>query len=142
MAAIVSVKSKCGRITCVRASTIRRYTVVMTITLVNATIKDNPATPVSSVIWINGHLSCSATPRQFQPNPEKTQPRNHSSVVHAAARMKASRRLLVDFVHGDCGGGDVLRACASIWPHLLAARDCAFRARGRTRWQSHAQIAK
>jgi len=33
MAAIVTVKSKCGRITRVRASTTRRYAVVMTITL-------------------------------------------------------------------------------------------------------------
>ena len=47
---------------------------------------------------------------QFGYYAEKTQPRNHSSVVHAAARIKASRRLVVDLVHGDCAGGAVLRA--------------------------------
>src|SRR5882672_9122675 len=114
----------------------------MTITFVDATINDNAPTPVSSASCINGQLSCSATPRPFQPNPEKTQPRNHSSVVHAAARMKASRRLFVDFVHGDGAGVAVLRAWARIWSHLLAPGDCLLPARGRSKPQNHAQIAK
>src|SRR5439155_9373178 len=114
MAAIVSVRSKCGRVVCVRASRIKRRPVVSRITLAKATMNDKPATPVNSAIWINGQLPCRATPRPFQPQPEKTQPRNHSCVVHPAARRTASTKLFVDFVHGDRAGADVLRAWANI----------------------------
>ena len=56
--------------------------------------------------------------------------------------MKASRRLFVDFVHGDGVGAAVVRAWASIWPHLLAAGACLLPTRGRNKPQNHAQIAK
>src|SRR5260370_19011043 len=104
MAAIVSVRSKCGRVTRVRASRMKRRTVVTAITLANATINDKPATPVNSAIWISGQLACRATPRPFQPQPEKTQPRSHSRVYHPAAIIKAHNNLLVEFVYPDhCG---------------------------------------
>ena len=50
MAAIVSVRSKCGRVVCVRASRTNRYAVVTKITFANTTMNDNPATPVNSAI--------------------------------------------------------------------------------------------
>src|SRR5882724_3120424 len=50
MAAIVGVRSKCGRVVCVLASRIKRRTVVTKITLANATMNDKPATPVNSAI--------------------------------------------------------------------------------------------
>src|SRR6266496_1203025 len=114
MVAIVSVRSKCGRVVCVRASRIKRRPVVNRITVANATMNDKPATPVNSAIWISGQLPWSATPRPFQPQPEKTQPRNHSCAVHPAARRKARTRLFADFVDGDRGGGAVVRALANL----------------------------
>src|SRR5262245_10718329 len=120
---------------------IKRRTVVTAMTFANATMNDKPATPVNSAIWINGHVPCSATPSPFQPKPEKIQPRSHSCVTHAAARRKASRKLFVDFVHGDRGEGVMLRACANIRSHFVEL-DPLFFSRGWTKPQNHAQSAK
>src|SRR5438046_10282847 len=87
-------------------------------TLANTTMKDNPATPENSVIWISGQFTCSATPSPFPPNPVNNQPRNHSCATQAHARRKARRRLLVALSNGDCGTGAVRRARPSITLHL------------------------
>src|SRR3954447_19702981 len=66
---------------------------------------------------------CSATPSPFQPQPEKTQPRSHSVVVHAAATKSASVRFVVDFSQGERGRGRgaVPPAEVNIFAHLSSA---------------------
>src|SRR5437660_12553942 len=90
-------------------------------TLANTTMKDNPATPVNSAIWMSGQFACSATPKPFQPKPVKSHPRTHSCATQAHASKNASRKLLVDLSHGVFGTGADWRARSSIELHLLAA---------------------
>ncbi len=55
-----------------------------------------PPTPVNSAIWMSASSLCSATPSAFQPKPEISHPRVHSSATHAAAQKMAMPRLRVD----------------------------------------------
>src|SRR4030095_68058 len=114
----VSVKSKCGRIACVRVSSQIRRAVVVKMTLQTTTRKVTPATPVNSAIWISGHVACNAMPRPFQPNPEINHPRVHSNATQVAARHSARKRLYPELSHGEPADGGSGLARASISLHL------------------------
>src|SRR5229473_1965672 len=96
-----------------------------------------------------GQFACKATPRPFQPNPPKSQPRIHSCATHAEASRKASRKLFVDFCQGELGAATTgLRARASITLHLSTCESFALPAgtaaavAGRISPQNQLQAAK